>query len=696
MATADVLVVTEPAQPCEGGEGTSGEATWTDTRLCGVCQTLGSYFILRRSHCRVCGRTMCPSCNAGTVPSEWLDVPYMRLCRGIPQTHAHVMRCCIHCAEETRLSEADYLWHRVLDRQLADDTYKAKWRPESLRAAGVVAYLDRAADALREEYEHAVASPLPEFACTNFGHSAACHRAVSHDGKLHMFDVVYTTPKLLAAPAAELAALQLDVPTIATLLSRPITCDAVFDRIRKYAPGDDAFPSLYHLTAHENRARFLSAATQQQRTCLHMHLPSDDMLRKTLPAGVLADVAAHRACLSSFARAADAGIAAGGTVGALAQLRDIIAEQPHILFKGEPYRVCGATYISPSVLAVAAESDANGTPCRLRVLFGAQACVVDALAFVNWEVFARAFVGMTVLDDGCAAVVISVPVAPGVPGASPAVAGPGAKGTTANAASATAPIAKGTGANAVTAKGTSASTDSSNAAGANVAGSNAASSKGLSYTPSAAQGARSATALGAVSTTYSPASASSATHAPVFAANPSAGAETHAVDALYDAEAPCEELAVAAMWGTLRSACPRSLIFQCAALTILQVTSGRLVDRSKLRFMLDEDQRILVYSVFLLPLGDAGTDCPGPWTRWSLHPDAAARVRTFCARIFRANREYTYFVSALLRCGDASRYAARDGVRRAEHRGLDEPSDNAARLEALPELAPESTLVFTF
>ena len=311
-------------------------AVWTNTRLCGVCQALSSYFVLRRSHCRLCGRTICPPCNAGPVPKEWLNVPYVRLCRGIPATHASEMRCCIQCAEAARLSEADYLWHHILGRPLTDGAFKAKWRAEPAegqREVDVEVYLQQSAAALLKEYTRAVASPLPDFACKNFAHSVACHRAVSHDAKLYVFDLVYNTPKARAASAAELLEVPLDIPTLATILSRPITCDAVFDRICKYGAADDAFPSLYHLAAHENRVRFLAAATQPQRTCLHLHLPSDGAVRKTLPAGVLADAFAHRACLSSLARAAravaDLGAGAGASAGAGAVLQRLLPAAAH-------------------------------------------------------------------------------------------------------------------------------------------------------------------------------------------------------------------------------------------------------------------------------------------------------------------------------------------------------------------------------
>ena len=77
-------------------EEIDGTPEWTDTRLCGRCQTFGSYLTFR-SHCRICGKSICSSCKEPDVPDKWLDVPYVRLCRSIPDTHKTSMKACIDC-----------------------------------------------------------------------------------------------------------------------------------------------------------------------------------------------------------------------------------------------------------------------------------------------------------------------------------------------------------------------------------------------------------------------------------------------------------------------------------------------------------------------------------------------------------------------------------------------------------------------
>ena len=103
----------------------AGAAWVASSRYCGVCNSLSSFFS-RRSHCRVCGSSVCLSC-AVDGDEAWLRAPYITLCAGIPEgTHAR-MRVCKACHAACCEREQTWLWSRVLVDLLPFGVHAKDW-----------------------------------------------------------------------------------------------------------------------------------------------------------------------------------------------------------------------------------------------------------------------------------------------------------------------------------------------------------------------------------------------------------------------------------------------------------------------------------------------------------------------------------------------------------------------------------------
>ena len=377
----------------DGGDGPE----WHDTRLCGRCQSLRSY-IGFRSHCRVCGKSVCHACTAPSAPAAWLEVPFVRLCRNIPPTHRRTMRCCTECAQKAALDELDYVWVRVMNRAEAGDVESSKaWcEAGSARTEDAEKYLRGKAEEIKQVL---VVVGRGEFACTGFAHDATAHRTVELDAHtLHTFDLVYNTQKLWRATASAVMDVPITGTMFVTLLSRPITCPAVLQIIKKLA-FVATLPSVYSLAHPDNAAACLSAMNAQQLLCLYLHRPADLDVAKTI--------------LASARSVADAHLDTVAKLAAIASERDHAQRvalvhalgKPNVLVRGD-YCVIQSIGFSCSEALELTCSHSNKGQFKVFLLTGVEPGIINAAAFLQWVRTSHVFQSMTVLPDGRACLLV--------------------------------------------------------------------------------------------------------------------------------------------------------------------------------------------------------------------------------------------------------------------------------------------------
>lgn len=592
-AVDDVESKADAVQSSKAGVGasepTSAALEWHDTRLCGRCQTLGSYLSFR-SHCRICGRSVCSACRPQEeAPNEWLTAPYVTLCRGIPETHRGVMKCCTVCSDQTKQSEADYLWSEILKRSIVDDENKVHWRTQA-RQKQDNEHMQRAAAALLKKYEDLVTVERMQYANRAFDHDKAAHRIIQHDADLTIFDLVYNTKKLQNAEPGDIADLKVPFHFATTILAGPVTHEFVFQHLyRAHAP---QIPSVFHLIAPVNRAKVLKMLRAQQKQCLYMHLPHEPEVQRSFPLSMRGDVDWHRAfidVLALFGRTDHA------TRSAL--INDFTAGRTaSIFFQGELRRMDMIGYVCRDVAEIVTK-----THKKLRVFTDVDSNLINAAAFVSWPAFRTAFQGMVRLNTNQAVLV------------------------------------------------TSSSSRTSDALPPRLV-------YGVpEYLKTATTRRR--RKVSEVAPFPPP---PSLTGGGVKAQSPPNATEEEMAKADLEQERleqerkekKWEQDYVKKMWSLLSTATTGTILLQCALLTVLQITTKRLIDRSKLRFTVDDKDRLIVFKA---PLLDADvTECEpgGPWETHFLNDAAVVQVRNACSKVLVDNLEYAFWVGTLLNGGE--------------------------------------------
>ena len=587
---------TEATGAAEGeGEGEGGEL-WHDTRLCGRCQTFSSYLSFR-SHCRICGRSVCSACRAPEVPDTWLTAPYVTLCRGIPESHQGVMKCCTVCSDRAKQSEADYLWSEILKRSIVDDENKIHWRTQA-RQKQDNEHMQRAAAALLKKYEDLVTVERMQYANRSFDHDKAAHRIIQHDSDLTIFDLVYNTKKLQKAEPGDIADLKVPFHFATTILSGPVAHEFVFQHL--YRAHSHQIPSVFHLIAPTNREKVLKMLRSQQKQGLYMHMPHDPAVQRSFPLSMRGDVDSHRAfvdVLSMF------GTADHPTRAAL--VNDFTAGRTaSIFFQGELRRMDMIGYICRDVTEIVTK-----THQKLRVFTDVDSNLINAVAFVSWPAFRTAFQGMVRLNTNQAVLVTSASsktcekmpprLVYGVPEYVKTSSGGGSTRHKRKASEVSAFL--------TTAK-----------QGGGVKASALKEGEGEDGEDVEGQLAR----------------------------------QRQEEQEQVLKEKKWEQDYVKNMWSVLSTATTGTILLQCALLTVLQITTKRFIDRSKLRFTIDEKDRLVVYKAPLLDAGVSECKEEGPWETRFLNDTAAVQVRNACSKVLIDNLEYAFWVGTLLNGGE--------------------------------------------
>lgn len=365
---------------------------WHDTRLCGRCQSYRSYLGFR-SHCRICGRSVCSSCTASPAPTAaWLDAPFVRLCRNIPATHMRTMRCCVTCAEQAELDEVDYVWARVLHLPVPEGLSMKPWRAESV-PEDADKYLRDRADQVRGTFARLTDAVGAEFACRGFSRSAVEDRLVALDAhRLHAFDLVHGTPKLLTASEAAVRAVPLTFTLIVTLLSRPLACRAIMLAVEQPAILD-LLPLVYRLVHPDNAPACRELLTPQQLLCLYLHGPDDEAVARSMQPGARQVADAHLDTVGQLAAIAGAPDHASRATLAEALCRPVV-----LIVRGERCTVASIGFSCAGILELSC-SNSRGADLNVFFLAGVERGLVDAVAFIHWARTCHVFQSMTVLHD---------------------------------------------------------------------------------------------------------------------------------------------------------------------------------------------------------------------------------------------------------------------------------------------------------
>lgn len=558
----------------EAGTATEEEfdpsPVWTDTRLCGRCQTLSSY-IGFRSHCRICGQSVCSSCREPVVPEKWLNVPYVRLCREIPETHKGTMKACTSCAETARQSEADYLWTELLHRTISDDTHAKHWKTIATRKQDNE-YMTKAADALMKKYEALINLTSMEFANCNYSHDQTSHRLIQHDkNTLHLFDVVYKTKKMENATEGDISAMSIPFHFATTILSCPGLKEIVAQHIqRKHA---NSVPCIYQLVSASNRTRVLKMLRPEQVQCLYMHYPHDTDVQRALPLTMRGDVDRHRTFIDVLTHMGEQPhVQRAELVTSLAKARP-----PAIMLLGALRRIATIGYCAPDSFRL--ESRSGST---VSVFTNVDGNLIRASAYASWPLFRYAFQGLLRLGSGRSVLVI----APS--NATMAHSDP------ADVYKVPTPI----------------------------------SSKRRSVESGGGGGGGGGFK------------------------EPTNDEKEQAHRAFGERSVSLVDDQVKSMWALLRTATTGSILLQCVVLTILQYTTKKKIDRSKLRFAIDGSNRLVVYDAPLLDAGTEQTVKDEIFDKAYTKPEGVVQVRASCEKLFKQNREYVFWCGTMLNGGE--------------------------------------------
>ena len=569
---------TKPAASDTGEEAANedgdGTPVWTDTRLCGRCQTYSSY-IGFRSHCRICGQSICSNCREPEVPDKWLHVPYVHLCRNIPETHQKSMKACKTCAETARQSEADYLWTELLHRTISDDTHAKHWKTMA-RSKQDNEYMTKAADALTKKYEALTSLTSMEFANCNFSHDKTSHRLIQHDAELHLFDVVYKTKKMEKATEGDISSMTIPFHFATTILSCPGLKDIVAQHIQRQHA--NSIPCVYQLVAASNRVRVLRMLRPEQVKCLYMHFPYDENVQRALPLVMRGDVDRNRTFIDVLAHMGEQPHEQRAAI-----VKDLTkVKRPAIMFLGMLRRIATIGYCAPDSFRLTSLSGE-----AISVFTNVDSNLVQAAACASWPLFRYAFQGLLRLTSGRSVLVVGPSQAtlahsdPADVYKVPAFAGR---------------------------RRTTEGSGNGGGGGGGGGGIKAKTDEDRALELEEFEG-RSAVL--------------------------------------------CDDQ-VKSMWALLRTATTGSILLQCVILTILQYTTKKKVDRSRLRFTIDEADRLIVYSA---PLLDAGATQPGLGTdainvKEYMKPEGVQQVRKSCEKLFKNSREYVFWCGTMLNGGE--------------------------------------------
>jgi hypothetical protein len=464
--------------------------------------------------------------------------------------------------------------------------------------------LSARADFVKQVLDRLAFTGRAEFACLQFARDAVTDRVAALDARvLHAFDLVYTTPKLLHMPAAAVAEFQLTGTLAVTLLSRPVTCTAVLQAIKKPAAVVDLLPAVYSLVHASNAAACLQMMSPQQLLCLYLHHPSDAAVGRAVAAGPRQVADAHLDVVAKLAAVAQEPdpLQRVGLVCAL-------TTKPAIIVRGERFLIlsvgfcrlgvleltCSAEFAKPAAAAVGA--------FKVTFLAGVDRRLIDAVAFIHWTRACHVFRSMTVLPDGRA--FLLVPCAARMQELLPPTHV------------------------------------------YSVVNGSLEESSGPPPGPS-----RSAVLAARLSTTGMTAATAKALADP--------GATASGVVAAANADLVAAGFGTVvgpAMWGLLRVSEAKSVMLQCVALTFKQTAEQADVQLDKVQFFLDDNEHLFVYATRAGTEGVAeakgDADAYGPSCgRQPAHimvQGAMDKVRTDSTQLMTQSREYVHWAMALL------------------------------------------------
>jgi hypothetical protein len=301
---------------------------WTDSRYCASCESLSSYFT-SRSHCRVCGQSVCQDCvRVGDV--KWLTAPFVRLCAGIPETHRTSMKVCAACFASCREREETWMWACQLPALMLHGVHAAEWRrmaAEPARAKqdqggqedqGVrTTVLARCARKLLARFASLTAPSKLEFANKGYRTTPLDQALLATTPRLHVFDIVHRTPKFLSTPPNLLQLHSLPLHIVMSILHQPATKE-VIQRCCEEQPAtaededaepcpraaSPAEPDIADRAEGRAAADYSAAAADRAKFASPNHRSLSLVRRAALPVVLPFAAACNRNCmLSSMSRA---------------------------------------------------------------------------------------------------------------------------------------------------------------------------------------------------------------------------------------------------------------------------------------------------------------------------------------------------------------------------------------------------------
>lgn len=378
-----------------------GGGTWQDTRLCGRCRGLATYMGFR-SHCRLCGASVCSGCLDPDASRDWLLLPSVRLCIGIPNTHQdRPFKSCRDCAAGARRAKAVHRQRALLVRLVPFGVHRAEWAALAKQPSSHP--LCKAARQLGTRLDDICVQQ--EFACQGYDHDATDAALVHGDPAVQVFDMVYNTAKVRAAgPDAKVPALPLYL--VLSILHRPDpepwTVRGCLLKLKH------CIPAIYEHIHHRTREKLVAdkLLNEDQVQCLHMHYPDDAALPRQVPPSMQTLVEKHRSNIAVLSLMSQLSGSARADAERVSLAADFAASKSAgLLFQGRFRSIKNVRVLRPGLAQVTCE------PRKLLHAYvdGVDARLVAASAFASWALYRAAFQNLARTAAGQAALLVSCP-----------------------------------------------------------------------------------------------------------------------------------------------------------------------------------------------------------------------------------------------------------------------------------------------
>lgn len=375
-----------------------GGGTWTDTRLCGRCKGLSTYMGFR-SHCRLCGASVCSSCVSPETADKWSSLPFVRLCDSIPDTHVdRPFKACRACAGLV-LHKLDVCQKTDLLIQLVPyGVHRQEWA--ALAQVPSSAPICVAARSLGSRLHELVCRQ--EFASRGYEHDATDAALIKGDADMHVYDMVYTTSKALHADKhSRVPALPLCL--VLSILHRegptPWSVRACMSKMRH------CIPAIFELVHHATRQFILEHGmlNTDQIQCLHMLNPDDAFLPLHVPGEVQTLVEKHRSNIAVLSLLSQMEPGAKERKSLTADF--IASKNAGLIFQGRFRHILHIHTLNPGHLEVFCEP----RKCVHAFVDGVDARLVVGSAFASWALYRAAFQNLVRTASGQCALLVSRP-----------------------------------------------------------------------------------------------------------------------------------------------------------------------------------------------------------------------------------------------------------------------------------------------